>query len=79
MKLNFVLDLDFEEENNLYYKLLKNEDFDFKTKDIAIIIAQNSKDNKIKVEFEVNSVIDLKIASTAVIKSLEIINKTLKI
>jgi len=70
--------LDFKESNNLYFDLLNNEDFDFKTKNINInIIRTNS--GSIHIFFESSSIIDLKIAVNAVIKSLEIITKTLNI
>lgn len=78
MNLISSFDLDFKEDNETYYKLLKEEDFDFKTKNINISIDKTSKDN-IKVEIMCDSVIDLKIANSALIKSLEVINKTLKV
>jgi hypothetical protein len=73
-KSNFYLD--FENLNELYYNLLTKEDFNFKTKDIKINISMN---NKIEVEVFCNSIIELKIAHSAIIKSLEIIDKTLKV
>lgn len=67
--------LNFGKDNNFFYKLLKEEDFDFKTKDILIKI---EKEKNLKVDIECNSVLDLKIATNALIKSLETIEKTLK-
>ena len=67
--------LDFNKLNNLYFNLLSNEDFDFKTKNINIIIKKLDS-GIIHIFFESNSVIDLKIAVNAIIKSIEIINKS---
>ena len=74
MKFQSNLELDFGKLNKIYFDLLSNEDFDFKTKNININI--NKLDSgKINIFFESSSVIDLKIASNAIIKSIEIINK----
>ena len=75
MRIKSKIELDFGELNNFYYELLVNEDFNFKTKDIKINIFRIDSGNVI-IEFNVDSVVDLKIASNALIKSLEIINKT---
>ncbi len=78
MKICSTFLLDFGELNDIYYKLLSNEDFEFKTKNIKLnILKLNS--GKIKVKFISDSVIDLKIASNSLIKSLEIIDKTYNI
>ncbi len=74
-KSTFILD--FGKENNLYYELLKEEDFDFKTKDININIGKNN--NNLEIDVVCNCVLDLKIGINALIKSLEIINKTLNV
>ncbi len=76
MKLESNLEFDFGSDSRMYFDLLSNEDFEFKTKSIDINI--EFEDNKIKVGFITDSVIDFKIASNSVIKSLEIIDKTLK-
>jgi len=73
--LTSSLILNFSSKNDLFYNLLVEEDFDFKTKDININF-ENKKDF-IEVNFEVKSILDFKIASNAIIKSLEIIEKTL--
>ena len=70
--------LNFGSRTNKYFQLLSEEDFDFKTKNIGIDILKNDK-NTVKVELSCDSLIELKIATTAVIKSLEIIEKTLNI
>lgn len=70
------LSLNFDSLNDFYFDLLKEEDFDFKTKDINILI---SKSDSIDVQILCNSVLEFKIASNALIKSLEVINKTLEI
>ncbi|MFW6026280.1 MAG: hypothetical protein ACOC16_00500 [Nanoarchaeota archaeon] len=73
-KSNFYLD--FEDSNELYYNLLAQEDFNFRTKNIKINILMK---NKIEVEVLCDSIIEFKIAHSAIIKSLEVIDKTLKI
>jgi len=79
MKLvnNFILDFENLEVNKVYFDLLKEEDFIFKTKDIFVNI--NFRENKIFLEIVAGSILDLKIGNSAVIKSLEIIDKTLEI
>jgi hypothetical protein len=67
--------LDFGDLNDFYYSLLVEEDFDFRGRDIKILI---SKNKNIDLRIEVSSILDLKIASSALIKSLEIIEKTNK-
>ena len=67
---------DLEDKTKFFYELLKEEDFDFKTKDILVDV----KDEKnLKIEIVCSSILDLKIASNALIKSLEIIEKTLNV
>ena len=70
------LKLDFESENDLYYSLLKEEDFDFKTKDITIDVIRTEG---IDVNVVCGSVLELKIATNALIKSLEVIEKSLNV
>lgn len=71
---SFDLDLNHVD---LFYNLLKEEDFDFKNKNIKFIITKS--DNKVIVDINCSNILELKIASSALIKSLEIINKTLEI
>lgn len=78
IKISSTFLLDFGELNDEYYELLSNEDFNFKTKDIELNITKLNS-GKIKVKFISNSIIDLKIASNSLIKSLEIIDKTYNI
>jgi hypothetical protein len=75
MKLINTYNLDFGDESQLFFDLLSEEDFDFKTKDIKINL--NLVNKKIEAGVFANNVIDLKIGNSAFIKSLEIINKTL--
>lgn len=75
MKFISILKLDFENSNDLYYSLLKEEDYDFKTKDISIDVEKEN--DHILVSLVCNSILDLKIATNALIKSLEVIEKTL--
>lgn len=77
MRLNSKFSFDFGEQKNFFYKLLSEEDFDFKTKNITLEI--NLKDGLVLVNLFAESVLDLKIGSSALIKSLEIIDKTLNI
>lgn len=76
MKLQSSFSFDFGKLNETYYKLLSEEDFDFKTKDINFEVLYNSE---VKVNLKCSSVLDLKIATSALIKSLEVIDKTLNI
>ena len=76
MKCVSSFSFDFEDLNESFYKLLKEEDFNFKTKNIGMKV---SLGNTIEVKLEADSILDLKIGSNALIKSLEIIDKTLNI
>lgn len=76
MKLKTNYNLDFEDLNQIYYNLLLEEDFNFKNKNIKINL---TFDKVICVEVLSDSFLELKIGNLALIKSLEIINKTLKI
>lgn len=76
MKLEASFKLDLEDESGRYLALLKEEDYEFKTKDIKIVIPDKIIDNSFDVKITANSIIDMKIASSAFIKSLEIIEKT---
>lgn len=76
MSIKTSFELDFGDLNDFYYTLLSEEDFDFKTKEIGLNI---SKDNYLGVEISCQSVLELKIANNALIKSLETIGKTLNI
>ena len=67
---------DFGNLNEFYYKLLKEEDFNFKNRDISFDIVLK---DSLEFELSVKSVLDMKIATSALIKSLEIIDKTLNI
>lgn len=71
-------ELELGPQTSLYYDLLQEEDFDFKTKDITIDINKVSE-SKIAVQVDCNTLIDLKIANSALIKSLEVIQKTLTV
>ena len=77
MDLNSTFLFNFEKDTDLYYKLLKEEDFDFKTKDISLNVLKEG--NQVKVVLSSNSVLELKIGTNALIKSLEVIDKTLKV
>ena len=77
MNCNVNFSLDAGKLNIIYFKLLSEEDFDFKTKDINFKISNSS--SGVGVSIIANSVLDLKIGTTALIKSLEVIEKTLKI
>jgi len=78
MKLNSTFFLDLNSKTDVYYNLLLEEDFDFKSKDISLSIEKVTPD-QLKVSIDVEKIIDLKIANSAFIKSLEIIEKSLNI
>jgi hypothetical protein len=77
MKLSFLFKLNFGDKTDIYYKVLKEEDFDFKTKNIKINISKENND--IVINCIVDNFIEFKIASNAVMNSIEIINKTINI
>ena len=77
MKFSSKFLLDVKENNDIYFSLLSEEDFDFKTKKIKIDVSKEN--DAVAVRIDANSVLDLKIATNALIKSLEVIDKTLKI
>jgi len=72
--LKSSFELDFSSNNQIYFDLLIEEDFNFKNKDINVDINLN---NLINIEIQATSVLELKIATNAIIKSLEVITKTL--
>lgn len=76
MNLNSSFSFDFGSLNETYYKLLSEEDFDFKTKDINFDVKFNEK---VDINLTCSNILDLKIATTALIKSLEVIDKTLNV
>ncbi len=75
MKFKIVYELKLGELLPTYYNLLKEEDFNFKTKEIKIELEKSL--DMLYIRVNSNSLIDLKIGSSAVQKSLEIIEKTL--
>ena len=77
MRLTSNYSFDFEKQSETYYKLLCEEDFDFKTKNITIEV--RLENSLVLVEVRANCVLDLKIATSALIKSLEIIERTLNV
>jgi hypothetical protein len=74
VKTNLILDT---KDSDLFYSLLSEEDFDFKTKDILISISREK--DLILANIECSSILDLKIATNALVKSLEVINKSLEV
>lgn len=76
MKLVSNFFLDFGKDDEFYFKLLLEEDFDFKGKSISVVV---TNDDGLVVRLECDSVLDLKIATNAVIKSLETIDKSLRV
>ncbi len=60
----------------LYYNLLKEEDYDFKNKNISIDIKKNKY---LEVNLKASSLLEYKIGTYALINSLTIIEKTLYI
>jgi hypothetical protein len=78
MKYHSSFSLELLDKLSLYKSLLEEEDFDFKTKDIEVSIEEHSKEI-LGIEISCNSFIELKIGTNAVLKSLEVIEKTLEI
>ncbi len=77
MSIKSSITCDFKEKNSLYYELLSEEDFEFKTKDILLDVKR--KKDKVEIQIEADSVLDFKIGTSALIKSLEVITKTLEV
>lgn len=79
MKFISTFSLEFESNITLdiYFNLLIEEDFDFKSKNIRVNFEK--QDSFIKVFVSGDSILDLKIATNALIKTLEVIEKTLNI
>ena len=77
MKLSTTYELDFGEKSLFYVNLLKEEDFDFKTKSVVVKISQ--KNSKVFIEVFADSLLELKVGTSSVMKSLEIISKTLNL
>ncbi|MEC8220867.1 MAG: hypothetical protein VX028_02240 [Nanoarchaeota archaeon] len=75
MKHSVRYSLNLGKNLQTYYSLLIEEDFDFKTKNIVVSISKDDKSLCITVSCD--SLIELKIGTTAVQKSLDIIEKTL--
>ena len=69
--------MDFGDKVDLYFSLLLDENFDFKTKNILVNLEKQN--NSIIINIICESLLDIKIANSAIIRSLEIIEKTLKI
>ena len=78
MNITSNFSLETKDLTEKYYSLLSEEDFDFKTKNISIDVKKASAAS-LKININCDSVMDLKIGSNALIKSLEIIDKTLKV
>jgi hypothetical protein len=77
MTQNSSFSLDLGDKVDLYFSLLSDENFDFKTKNILVNLEK--KNNSIIINITCESLLDIKIANSAIIRSLEIIEKTLKI
>ena len=69
--------LDFKDKVDLYFSLLSDENFEFKTKNILVKLEKQN--NLILINITCETLLDIKIANSAIIRSLEIINKTLNI
>ena len=69
--------LDLGDKVDLYFSLLSDENFEFKTKNILVNLEKQN--NSILLKITCESLLDIKIANSAIIRSLEIIEKTLKI
>lgn len=77
MNLKNSFKLNLGKNLQLYYDLLLNEDFDFKNKNISVKISKEG--SFVLIDVEADSILELKIADSAIIKTLEIIDKTLNI
>lgn len=75
MKFEGEVKIHLDERTQLFYDLLCEEDYDFKNKEIEIDIHKADRD--LLIHISAHSLTEYKIASTALIKSLEVIEKTL--
>lgn len=73
MELKTIIQINSDDKD--LYDLLSEEDFDFKTKDIIV----NLFDNPLKIEIITKNLLDFKIASNSIYKSLLTIEKVEKI
>lgn len=78
MNLKFNYCLDFGKRNEDFLKLLLEEDYDFRTKEIFVDIKKGDS-GKVEIECVCGSILDMKIAISAIIKSLEVIDKTMSL
>jgi hypothetical protein len=74
MKVKTQFSFDVGKDVDVYYALLNEEDFEFKTKQISLTLEKQG--SVILVTISAQSFIDCKIAVSAVLKSVEIIEKT---
>lgn len=72
-----TLNLDLKEHSDLYYSLLQEEDFDFRNKQVFVKV--DKEDSNVLVTLETGSILEFKIGMTAIMKSLEVIDKTLQV
>lgn len=77
MKISSKHVLDLGDLSEIYFKLLSDEDYDFKTKKIKVDIEKEK--NLVIIDITASSILDLKIANSAFIRSLEVIDKTLNV
>ena len=75
LKTNF--NLDFEKNTDVFYRLLKEEDFSFSNRSINIEVKKVGKN--VDLNLEADSILNLKIGLNSIMNSLEIIDKTIKI
>jgi hypothetical protein len=67
---------DFSDENSYFYDLLLEEDFDFNNREISIDFFLI---DSLKVVVQADSFLNLKIGVSSLMKSVEIIKKTLDV
>lgn len=75
MELKTIIEVNSDNEN--LHELLKEEDYNFKTKDIIVNLLE--KKNPLKIEIITKNLLDFKIATNSIQKSLLTIEKVEKI
>ncbi len=74
MKVTTTIKFEELPGDSQYLKLLKEEDFDFRGRDIKVTLKE-----PLNITLTTDSILNLKIGITSIIKSLEVISKTKKI
>ncbi|MCA9486269.1 MAG: hypothetical protein H6500_01120 [Candidatus Woesearchaeota archaeon] len=76
MMITTKIHCSFEKNSDLFYKVLSSEDFDFRTKNISLNL--NKAPEGFEIALGAPSILDFKIGINALVRSLEVAEKTLE-